>query len=332
VNGTVSLSELLPADVLLYSGSGLISMAIRFFDGTDLSHAGLYLGGDQVGEAVANGLVRNEIHASVHAADWVDIYRLKDRPPDVSPVLAKAAEYLDQGNRYGYEQLLLLAFLTLTRKLKVTPVLRTLIRRTLDAAAAILTRYISQNREPMICSEFVYRAYDEALPGIDDPYSLRIRAFVRALTEGPVMAAPRGQGVHPQSLLAFLSSESSSIWLEETAEQASSRARGLAEVDESQIETLVATYLNEVRAEPDMAARSLSEGASIEELAASTRQFAAALHEATQRETSRDIESTDALGGRTAINVHLFQTAADFVTPADLYRTQSLFRVGRLEI
>ena len=81
-----------------------------------------------------------------------------------------------------------------------------------------------------------------------------------------------------------------------------------------------------------MAARSLSEGASIEELAASTRQFAAALHEATQRETSRDIESTGALGGRTAINVHLFQNAADFVTPADLYRTQSLFRVGRLEI
>ena len=90
----------------------------------------------------------------------------------------------------------MLAFLTLTRKLKVTPVLRTLIRRTLDAAASVLTRYISQNREPMICSEFVYRAYDEALPEIDDPFSLRIRAFMRALTAGPA-AAPRCQRAAP---------------------------------------------------------------------------------------------------------------------------------------
>ena len=81
-----------------------------------------------------------------------------------------------------------------------------------------------------------------------------------------------------------------------------------------------------------MAARSMSEGASIEELAASTREFSAALFEATHHEATIDLEPTVSFSSRSPMNLHLFQTAADFVTPADLFRTQSLFRVGRLEI
>jgi hypothetical protein len=336
MNSVVTVSDLLPADVLLYKGTSFVSRAIQFFDGTDHSHASLYLGDEQVGEAAARGLVRNSIHTSTHGNEWVDVYRLKDRPPDVSPVLEKATEYLDQGNRYGYEQLVLLAFLTLTRKLKATPTLRTIIRHTLDAAAAVLTRYLSQDREPMICSEFVYRAYDEALPEIDDPFSLRIRAFMRAFAQGPAAAPPggepRGLGVHPQSLLAFLSSESSSIWLEEPTGPGPREAPISFAAGESQIEALIETYLDEARSEPDMAARSMSEGASIEELAASTRQFAAALYEATHHEATMDLEPTVSFSSRSPMNLHLFQTAADFVTPADLYRTQSLFLVGRLDI
>jgi hypothetical protein len=336
MNGVVGVSDLLPADVLLYKGTSFISRAIQFFDGTDHSHASLYLGDEQVGEAAARGLVRNGIHTSAHGNEWVDVYRLKNRPPDISPVLDKAAEYLDQGNRYGFEQILLLAFLTLTRRLKVTPVLRALIRQALDAAAAVLTRYLSQDREPMICSEFVYRAYDEALPEIDDPFSLRIRAFARAFAQGPVAAPPggepRGMGVDPQSLLAFLSSESSGVWLEEPAGPSPREAPLSFAAAEPQLDALIETYLEEARSEPDMAARSMSEGPSIEELSASTRRFAAALFEATHDQASRDLGPTVSFSSRSPTNMYLVQAAADFVTPADLYRTQSLFLVGRLDI
>ena len=40
----------------------------------------------------------------------------------------------------AYEQLLLLAFLGLTRKLKTTPILRTLLRKVLDRAASAATK------------------------------------------------------------------------------------------------------------------------------------------------------------------------------------------------
>ena len=219
---TVGIGDLLAGDVLLYRGTGFVSRGIQFFDGAEVSHAGVYVGDELVGEAIASGLERQKIQKSVVGSEWVKVYRLKDMPADTSPVLDKANEYLDQGPRYGYEQLLLLAFLCMTRKFKVTPSLSVLIRNVLDAGVGVLTRMLSQGKEPMICSEFVYRAYDEALPEVDDPYSLRINEMVRAMLgatpgvatrSGVPLSIPRGQGVHPESLLAFLSSESSSAWL-----------------------------------------------------------------------------------------------------------------------
>ena len=91
------------------------------------------MGDGLVGEAIASGLERQTIRNSVAGAVWVQAYRLKDQPADMSPVLDKANEYLDQGPRYGYEQLLLLAFLGMTRKLKITPSLNVLIRRVLES-------------------------------------------------------------------------------------------------------------------------------------------------------------------------------------------------------
>ena len=343
MNDTITISGLLPGDVLLYRGTSFISKAIQFFDGTELSHAGLYLGDGQVGEAVAKGLVRNEIHASLHGREWVKAYRLKDRPSDMSPVLHKAAEYLDHGNRYGYEQLLLLAFLCLTRKLKITPSLHMLVRRVLDGAAATLTRLLSQNREPMICSEFVYRAYDEALPDIDDPFSLRINERMRAmLREMPEMAArpgvprlvPRGQGVHPESLLAFLTSEPSSVWVRGAAEPSVEAVPAPPAADESEIEERVAHYLEEVRTEPAagvLAAGVAPEGATVEDLRAATERFATSLSAATHRETSGTFDVRGAFASRSPMSAYLLGAAADFVTPADLCRTQSLFLVGQVE-
>ncbi len=341
---TIPVESLLAGDVLLYKGRGFVSEGIRFFDGAEFSHASLYLGDGDVGEAIAKGLVRQDIATSVHGSDWVRAYRLKDRPSDMSPVLDKAEEYLAQGNRYGFEQLVLLAFLCLTRKLKVTPSLRILIRRVLDAAAATVTRLLSQNREPMICSEFVYRAYDEALPEVNDPFSLRINELVRAMLRAlPQMAAPagaqfqvpRGQGVHPESLLAFLTSQPSGVWVEGLGEPGVEAAPAPLAIDQAEIEELIAQYLEEVIAEPApglVAAAPTPEGATLADLRAATERFAASLHAVAEGEPSLPADVRGALAAGSPMSTYLLRTAGDFVTPADLHRTQSLFVVGQLEM
>jgi len=160
----------MPGDVLLYRGRGLISDAIRFIDRSQVSHSALFIGrhgqkGRAVGEAIREGVIRRELAKSIEHADWVEARRLKEPPASLGPVLERAAHYLDRGERYAFEQVLLLAFLCLTRNLAASCALGGLIRETLDAAAGFLLRLVDTGREPMTCSEFVFRCYGESLPG-----------------------------------------------------------------------------------------------------------------------------------------------------------------------
>ncbi|MDX9953704.1 MAG: hypothetical protein RBT75_06400 [Anaerolineae bacterium] len=331
----IKISDLAPGDVLLYQGVALISRAIQFLDGTDFSHAALYLGEGMVGEAVSAGLERRS-YAAGSAGLWVQAHRLKESVPTMAPVLNVANAYLDQGNRYGYEQILLLAFLCLTRKLKVTPGLRALIRHTLDAAAALLTRLLSQHRQPMICSEFVFRSYDEALPAPNDPYSLWISSLVYSAAPSTRMPPPdarafstpppsRGQGIHPQSLLALLSTSSADTWLgPPPAKSPPSR-----EADPGALESAIETYLSEVQAPPgEHFAPGKGPAPTLEDLREATDHFAAQLYAAAHpgEPPSRAQDAPPAVLRET-----LLRAAADFVTPGDLYKTQSLFLLGKIE-
>ena len=146
MGNTVQIEDLREGDVLLYRGTGLISRAIQLFDGSPLSHAALYLGGGEIGEAVAQGLVVQDHRTSFHGSEWVKAYRLVDAPDDMTPVLERARHYLEQGNRYGFEQLLILGMLCMSRKMEITPILRRLVRTLLDAAATELTRMLNAGK------------------------------------------------------------------------------------------------------------------------------------------------------------------------------------------
>jgi hypothetical protein len=343
MDSVIKASDLVAGDVLLYKGTGFISRAIQFFDGTDFSHAALYLGDGRVGEAIATGLKRRDYVEG--AADiWVQAHRLKDVVPTMEPVLEVANAYLDEGNRYGYEQLLLLAFLCLTRKLRFTPSLRRLIRTVLDASAAVLTRMLSENREPMICSEFVYRAYDEAMPGSDDLYSLWInrlfasaetglaRAMAPGLEGGAPLPPVKGQGIHPQSLLALVNSSSGSAWVGPARAEMTFAAREEAEVDADQLEAAVEAYLGEIQDKPEaLPMMAAAPEPSLAELRDATQDFAASLYAATHPEDEALMAMVTPATVVT-ISTYLTQVAADFVTPGDLYKTQSLYELGRVEM
>src|SRR5262249_7115548 len=78
---------------------------------------------------------------------------------------------------YAYHQIVLLAILSLTRRIPLPPVGRRLVRVALDQAAGVLNSLVEDGRQLMICSEFVYRCYDEAHAGAGpNPYHMNVLA------------------------------------------------------------------------------------------------------------------------------------------------------------
>ena len=331
-----------PGDVLLYHGEGLVSWAIRLFDGTEYSHAGLALGDrevTEVGEALALGLERRAVKTSVKNAKYVHARRLKDRT-DLAPVVERGELYLNEPHRYAYEQLLLLAVLSLTRKLPGGRMLKLVLRRVMDAAALVLARIAKQKvgnvtgnrREPMICSEFVYRCYDEALPDRVDVFSLRVgaellfsgRRFAPLMPGVPVPVTP---GVHPESLLAHVAARSSRLGFQPDRASRSQMPKMTEKKARSKLDEAIELYAAELAGDDRVA---VPEEVSDDQLVTSVVTFAG------QHLSLAPPASRHRMGftGATVLPhvpdavAHLFRTAADFVTPGDLFKTDSLFTVG----
>lgn len=336
----ISPDDLAGADVILYRGEGWLSRAIQFFDGTEMSHASLYLGDGFVGEALGGGLQRRSLATSIGTGHpRVVARRMKQTPSTFIPVLRHAEGLLADGQRYGYEQLLLLTFLALTRKLKVTPVLRALLRKVLDSAASLVARLTAAGREPMICSEFVYRCYDEALPASDDEYTIEVNPYPAIATPVRGRAAavpdrPRGKGIHPDSLLVLSASSTTKAW---RARPARAVAGAIPrDVDEAELNVLIASYLDEATdTAPRGKSRSrLTAAASREtdeDVRAAVLRFASAWMDVPAPPAARGGIVAAATRAGNPLD-HLLRTAADFVTPGDLLHSESLLTVGDLPV
>lgn len=305
----VPASELRDGDVLLFHGRGTLSKLIRLFDGTDVSHAGLYRAAGLVEEALGEGVVRRDLPTSVKNNDWVRVMRHGRNLVDLSPVTRVGDRFVTERHRYGYEQILLLAMLGATRQLPVNGLLAGLLRHLLDGAAGVLARLASGKREPMICSEFVYRCYTEADPRDDDPFTIEIDFARGKRTRSEAR-------VEPGSLLDLA--------------LAAPAPRSRVAADEAaplrptakQIESQAKRYLAAVERGPATRAR---QTLPLEEVRPSLLRFAHALSAQARRTRSRaPMSDAAALKGLKGAN-------ADFVTPGDLLFSPSLDRIGQLD-
>ena len=177
----IALSELRPCDLLLYHGDSPVAHLIQWFNGSDYSHASIY-DGAKVVEAIAEGVTSRDVAVSVSDSVYVDVWRLKKEGHFIgshelpaAPVLEVLSSYAAEGARYAYEELLLLALLCMARRLPLP-----FLRWALDSAAALLEDLVDEQREPMICSELVFRCFSEA----GDEYYPRVRGVdIRAKIE-----------------------------------------------------------------------------------------------------------------------------------------------------
>lgn len=342
---SLQTQDLKAGDILLYNSDNLVAKLIRKFDDAEVSHAGLYLGNDLVGEAliVGNpGLNRNPLHESVQGSNWIEAARLESGI-EFSPVLAKADGYLDQGNRYAYEQVFMLAMILLTRKLDESNwLVRQIAERTLSGCANLLHQWRGQDREPMICSEFVFRAFDEALPDDEDRFTIEIgeqatrqpmRMLSRRRRRRLFGAAPSTDSptVHPESLLTKIAEEPARMMAAPTAAAGLTSTEGI----EAEIEAPGREYLGE-RA-PLRAGAASSGGdteTSQEDVQAAAADFASALIQADGllMGSAPGIDGHEMKSGEASNVEQLKEVIADFVTPGDLHRSRSLTVAGRLDI
>jgi hypothetical protein len=321
---TIPFGKLQPGDILLYHGEDIISQAIRLFDGTDVNHAGLFLGDNEIGEALIQGIIRQKKDESFRGNSWVKASRLKDDHLDMSPVIVKANQYLAQHERYAFEQLFLLAMLSITRKVKITPVFDKLVRSILDSAADKIIGITNDEKEPMICSEFVFRCYDEALPKVDDPYSLGIGATITQFnlkTFYKVNPYTFGQGIHPDSILASLVHENTeSFFRKKPSFETTDTYPSAGSLEEN-----IKIYLEEV----DQPGKSFDISPDFNSIRQSLIAFGEKLPAA--RIEDDPIKSGSSFRGiKSRATRNLLKISSNFVTPGDLQKNQNFLQLGQV--
>ena len=156
-------------DVVLYRGTSLISRLIVWFDSGHYSHCSIYVGGGKVLEAIDKGVVFSTLADSIaaHAPEYVDVFRftsddhimLGDSKLPYQPVKSRVDFYAHEGDRYAYEDILLLALLTTIRHISIA---RPMLRSILDSAAEVLAHIAALGKRPLICSALTYRCFEEA--------------------------------------------------------------------------------------------------------------------------------------------------------------------------
>jgi V8-like Glu-specific endopeptidase len=335
------ISKLNDGDVLLYNGTGVISNAIKFFTKSDVSHAALYLGareGQMIGEAVGSGLIRDTPNQSFPGHNWVVVHRLRN-PRDMTPVLKRGDVYLNQNLKYGYQQIVLLAVLLLIKHTRPSGILGKMVQAVSVAATEALNKFLESGKELMICSEFVYRAYDEAVEGGSNPYHLQVPGI--ALEAYPAAGALPA-GVDPDSVLAKLQRHPDILMSGFTSARENMLVAPMPQNQgllQEQAEKLLAEYLAEQRHGRRPQIERTEDFVSDTQVASAVSRFAIALtavrHRATSSATPQEalaIATQEALsaGQLPPALQGLFRMPADFVTPRDLRESPTLFEAGRI--
>ena len=194
---------------------------------------------------------------------------------------------------------------------------RRLIRETLDTASAFLVQLFSTGREPMICSEFVFRCYREGLPGSLDVLERSPGALAFGERAVPV---GKTRGIHRGSALARLLGKSGGE-LPGGMVDLAGPLRAAEPLDVSAVEEGIEAYFHDLQKQAPRAARI---DLMSPELQPSFERFAASLHRA-RRRPEKTAQSRAVLLGE------LFDVAADFVTPGDLQKSRSLAFCGKLK-
>ena len=165
----VTAESLRPGDIILTAENGLNSVGIRLITLSPVSHAAVYLGDQQIAEAVGAGIRRRSMATLMAEEATVVAFRHPNITADqAAKINAFTAKHV--GQRYNYLGVMLQAPFALERRVCEMPLVPSLVRDFCIRGIAAIQLGLGRN-DQFFCSQFVLEAYRSAgLPLTDaDP-------------------------------------------------------------------------------------------------------------------------------------------------------------------
>ena len=156
----IGLADLMPGDIILSNTAGWVSAGIRALTMAPVSHAALYLGDDQIAEAVASGVRIRPGAAFMADESTVVAFRHPGLRADHAAALRRFA-WSQDGKGYNTLGVVLQAPFTLQRRYCEVPLVPGLVRDfCLQGLAAVQLGAARNDR--FFCSQFVLEAFRQA--------------------------------------------------------------------------------------------------------------------------------------------------------------------------
>jgi hypothetical protein len=153
----ITAEALRPGDILLTADNGLNSAGIRLITQSPVSHAVLYMGEQEVAEAVGEGIRRRSVPDLL--ADEVTVVAF--RHPSFAPEhLAKMQTFVAKhlGQKYNYTGIMLQSPFVIERRVCELPLIPSLVRDFCIRGIAAVQLGLGRS-DQFFCSQFVLEAY-----------------------------------------------------------------------------------------------------------------------------------------------------------------------------
>ena len=191
----VTTAELQPGDIILSATNGVTSLGIRLLTVSPVSHAALYLGNDDIAEAVGSGIRTRKMAEFIEGESTIVAFRHPGVRTEHADTMRSFAQS-QSGKKYNMMGIVLQAPFTLQRQYCELPLVPGLVRDACIRGLAAIQLGVARN-DRFFCSQFVLAAYQEAkLPLTSADPLLVSPADLLHMREGDVPSVRIAQTLH----------------------------------------------------------------------------------------------------------------------------------------
>lgn len=164
----IDASELQAGDILLSRSPNITSLGVRAFTTSSVSHASLYIGDNQVAEAIRSGVQIVDLQHAIDESVMVAVYRYPDLT-SMEKVKIREFTLAHEGKKYNFKGIIFMMPYSFTRQLCELPPLREKNRNScLYHLASVQLGNSSNDKQTFFCSQLVLEAYNYAGQPITD--------------------------------------------------------------------------------------------------------------------------------------------------------------------